>query len=69
MKAAARWWALESALGAGLVAGLLALVAWWGVSDKAQSDKVTHYVMLFYEVGSAKGLAELDSLLRKPVVS
>ena len=23
----------------------------------------------FYEVGSAKGMAELDSLLRKPVVS
>ena len=45
MRAVARWWALESALGAGLVAGLLALVAWWGVSDKAQSDKVTHFLI------------------------
>jgi len=45
VRAVARFWALESALGAGLVAGLLALVAWWGVSDKAQSDKVTHFLI------------------------
>jgi branched-chain amino acid transport system permease protein len=45
MRAAARYWALESALGAGPVAGLLALVALWGSHDAAQTDKVTHFLI------------------------
>ena len=45
MRAVARYWAVESALGAALIAALLALVAWWGVSDTAQSDKVTHFLI------------------------
>jgi branched-chain amino acid transport system permease protein len=38
-----RSWIVESALGAALLSGLLALVAIWGWQDATQTDKITHF--------------------------
>jgi branched-chain amino acid transport system permease protein len=38
-----RYWAVESAVGGALLAGLVALVAVWGWQSPSEKDKVTHF--------------------------